>query len=60
MGTNFIIFFLWLVPIVSMEIEENKEVKTVEMDIQISTLLKVNMLNTSSKDHCVALEYKIN
>lgn len=59
MGTTFIIFFLWLVPIVSMEIEKNKEVKTVEMDIQISTLLKV-MLNISSKYQCVALEYKIN
>lgn len=59
MGTTFIIFFLWLVPIVSMEIEKNKEVKTVEMDIQIFTLLKV-MLNISSKYQCVALEYKIN
>lgn len=43
MGATFMIFFLWLVPIVSMEIEKKKEMKTVQMDIQISTSFKVNM-----------------
>lgn len=49
MGETFVMFFLWLVPILSIKIEKKTKMKTVERDILKSTSLKVKMLNITSK-----------